>query len=161
MQSPQEIVTIPASWQSLARTALIVDVLLAAGLFEMLGPGLPLVLACSVAVVVSALLVLPAVRGTHRLELGPEGFTSYNAFGRIAQKRAWEDVEGHFQIVKMGWNDAIAYQLSAACKTPGKKSRLPQGFDEAIPSLYRMTAVQLALLLNERKRDRSPSRRSP
>lgn len=55
-----------------------------------------------------------------RLEIGPDGFIEYGVVGRRA--RRWTDINGPFNLVRVGWpvgifpQPAVAYRLTGACK---------------------------------------------
>jgi len=126
----RDVVTIPGSPRNLALIALVGNLAIGLGLYKILGPGTALVLACSVAVGLSALvLAFGAVKKTQRLELTREGFTNYNLFGLAAQKRAWTDVDGAFAVIRIGHNEAVAYRLTEASKKSGRPSPFLSGYE--------------------------------
>ncbi|HEY7119953.1 MAG TPA: hypothetical protein VH475_25415 [Tepidisphaeraceae bacterium] len=108
---------------------------------------------CGIAVLVTAMT------GRPRLEIGADGFVDYGIVGR--RSRRWSDITGSFTVIRVGWpiglgmRRVVAYRLTDACKESARIK--PIGSlgenDEAIlicPELT-MGATELADLLNRWK----------
>jgi len=150
-----EPVTIPGSLRTFSGVLFVGNVAIAVGLYAMLGPGTRWMFLCSSAIGLSvSLLAFAALQRRQRLEITAEGFTSYNLFGKRAKAHPWTDIDGHFAVIRIGWNEAVAYRLTAESKT--RLGRRPtsvlSGYDEAIPGLFQLSARQIALQLENHRR---------
>jgi hypothetical protein len=104
------------------------------------------------------LFVLAVVTQTPRLVIGPEGFVLHRLVGRRSRK--WEEIDGEFAVIKIGWFKNVAYKLTAECKARiGKKPTSPlSGYDEAVlVDPLPLSAKRLAELLNENKKRNLPA----
>jgi hypothetical protein len=98
-------------------------------------------------------LVLAAIVGQRpRVEMGPNGFVVRRVFGSYS--RSWDDVEGEFEVIKIGHGKAVGYRLTEEHKRWAgiKPTSLFAGKDEAMSGELRVTMEELAALLNEHKR---------
>jgi hypothetical protein len=91
-----------------------------------------------------------------RVCITPEGFTFHTLIGAVAHH--WENIDGPFGVIKIGWTKAVAYKLTADYKTRiGKKpTSLLSGYDEAIVGVFKISPDELAGLLNAHAFRRSP-----
>jgi hypothetical protein len=126
----------------------------------LVGVGNWTVIACVAVVVLSTgLYVIAALRQRPRVTLTPDGFVFEKLFGSDAHR--WEDIDGPFVVIKIGWNDAVAYRLTSECKarTGKKATSLFSGYDAAIVGgALPRSAAELAELLNEHKQRYGASR---
>jgi Kef-type K+ transport system membrane component KefB len=87
-----------------------------------------------------------------RMEIGPEGFVLHSP--AASRSRRWTDVEGNFIVRGTPLGKVVAYALTEAFKksqeaaSPSKKP----GRFESILDDYKLSAGELAELLNEHKR---------
>lgn len=86
------------------------------------------------------------------VELGPDAFVAKSLFG--SRTRRWDEVEGDFVVIQLGWSRAIGYRLTTAFKEAAKikPTTLFAGNDEAISGSYTSSIHQLVELLNQHKR---------
>jgi hypothetical protein len=95
--------------------------------------------------------VVAATTQRPRVVITAEGFVVHKLLG--AESRKWEDVDGRFAVIKIGWSAAVAYNLTPEYKTRiGKKrTSLFSGYDAAVSGAFKLSAEELAALLNEHK----------
>ncbi len=106
--------------------------------------------ACAVVVGLSTVLyVIAAVRGRPRVVLTPEGFALEKVIGREAHR--WEDIDGPFGVLKVGWSKGVGYHLTPEYKArvAKKPTSLFGGYDGALVGALRCSPEELAELLNE------------
>jgi hypothetical protein len=119
----------------------------------LVGVGNWTVIACVVVVILSTILyIVAALRRRPRVALTPEGFVFEKLFGSDAHR--WEDIDGPFVVIKIGWNEAVAYKLTPEYKarTGMKATSLFSGYDAAIVGgALPRSASELSDLLNEHK----------
>jgi hypothetical protein len=98
-----------------------------------------------------ALALAGAVGNRPRVEVGPEGFVLRTLFG--SRSRRWADVEGDFEVLKIGLSEWVGYRLTRAFKESArvKPTKLLAGNDEAIVGAYGVPIGELAELLNQHK----------
>jgi hypothetical protein len=136
---------------------LISNVLVVVGILGiaigLIGVGEWTIIACAIAVALATTLnIVAALRHRPRLLITSEGFVFEKLFGREACR--WEDLDGPFAVIRVGWNDALAYRLTPECRarTGKKASSLLSGYDSAvIGSALPCSAAELADLLNKHK----------
>lgn len=152
-------VTVPPSFPKLLGRLVVANLCMAGGIFMVVGWGMIQTVVCALAVGLSAVhLVLAAVMRRPRVVITPEGF---GLIGDLSYK--WEDVDGPFAVIKIGWSKTVAYKLTADCKARvGKKptsrwSGYRAGYDEVVMGAFTLSAEELAALLNEHKRRSLPS----
>lgn len=152
-------VTVPLSPLRLLERLLVGNLGVDGALLVIFGPGAMVALACAVAGFVSILFfVIAALRQRPRIVLTPDGFAMHKLFGEESHK--WGDIAGQFAVIKIGWSQAVAYNLTADYKLrAGKKpTSLFSGYDAAVSGAFKCSAGELAELLNEHKqRNSSPS----
>jgi hypothetical protein len=153
MTQPRTAV-VSSSFLRLLKSFLLSNLLMVGGIaIGLVGLGTWTVVACGTVVVVSTVLyVIAAFRHRPRVVISPEGFAFEKVFGRNANR--WEDIEGRFAIIKIGWNQAVAFRLTLDYKTrTGKKpNSLFSGYDAAVVgSALPRSPSELAELLNELK----------
>ena len=88
----------------------------------------------------------------------PEGFVFEKLFGRETHR--WEEIDGRFVVIKVGWNEAVAYKLTPEYKarTGKKPTSLFSGYDAVVGgSTLACSAGELAELLNEHKKHLDPA----
>ncbi len=149
-------VTVPPSLFRLLRMLVLGNLFMVGGIVGMsvgtFGLGSITVWACAAVVGLSIVLYpVAAVRQRPRVVLTPDGFASDKLFGREAHR--WEDVDGRFGVIEVGWNKVVAYKLTADYKARvGKKpTSLFSGYDAALGGALALSAAELAELLNEYK----------
>jgi hypothetical protein len=98
-----------------------------------------------------ALFLVSSIRGTPRVEIGPDGFFARALFG--SRSRRWSDVEGDFVVIKVGLGQGVGYRLTPEFKELAgiKPTTLFAGNDEAISGAFAMSSGELAELLNQYK----------
>jgi len=137
------------------KTLLLSNLLMAAGLYGialgLVGVGNWTIVACVVVVVLSTTLYgIAAVRRRPRVVLTDEGFVFEKLFGQ--ETRRWDEVAGPFVVIKVGWNELVAYHFTAEFKarTGRKPTSLFAGYDAVVggPTLA-CSAGELAALLNQ------------
>ncbi|REJ94351.1 MAG: PH domain-containing protein [Planctomycetota bacterium] len=139
------------------KTLLVNAILMVGGILGIavgvVGVGNWTAVACVVVVALWILLyLLAALRQRPRVVLTAEGLTFEKLFGR--ESHQWDEIDGSFVVIKIGWNDAVAYKLTPESKARlGKKSSaLYSGYDAAVVgSALPRSAGELAALLNEYK----------
>jgi hypothetical protein len=123
------------------------------GLLLILGRG-PVWVAVASAVggLILLTFAVAVVRQRPRVVIAPEGFTVYKLFGE--ESRKWDEVHGEFAVIKIGWNRAVGYNLTAGYKARAgtKPTSLFSGYDAAVSGAFRLSAEQLAELLNAHAR---------
>jgi hypothetical protein len=150
-------VTIAPGLLRLLKTLLVSNVLIVGGILGiaigLVGVGKWTFVACVVAVaLVTTLFLLGALRQRPRVVITREGFVFEKLFGR--EVRQWKEIDGRFDVIKVGWNKAVAYNLTPEYKarTGKKPTSLFSGYDAAmIGSTLVCSAGELAELLNEHK----------
>jgi len=148
MTLPSTLV-VPPSLPRLLVALLAGNLALVGGFFLMFGPGTLLAVTAAVAGGVSGLcLVAAAVGQRPRVVITAEGFASQKLFGEESHK--WQDVEGPFAVIKIGWGKAVGYNLRASyeARIVKKPTTLFSGYDAAISGAFRLSAEELADLLN-------------
>ena len=153
-------VTVPSSLSRMIGSLVLANLGLAGGIFLVVGWGLIQTVVCALAVGLSmVILVVAAVRQRPQVVISSEGFTFLPFFaGRTHQ---WEDIDGPLAVIRMGMHKAVAYKLTAEYKTrvgtkPPSRFSGHQGYDEVIVGHFRLSAKELAALLNEHKRRSLP-----
>jgi hypothetical protein len=152
-------VTIPPSLLRLLKTLLVSNLLMVGGILavaiSLVGVGSWTVVACVAVVALSTILyVIAALRQRPRLVITSEGFVDEALFG--CETHRWEDIDGRFAVIKVGWNEAVAYHLTPEYKarTGRKPTSLYSGYDAVVgASTLSRSAEELAELLNEHKQD--------
>lgn len=100
---------------------------------------------------VASAYVWALLRRRPSVELGPDAFVAQSLFG--SRTRRWDEVEGDFVVIQLGWSRAIGYHLTSAFKESAKikPTALFAGNDEAISGSYSVSINQLMELLNQHK----------
>ena len=154
-----ETITLAPSLLRLLKTLLLSNLLMVGGIIGiavgLVGVGNWTIVACAVVVALSTITYLvAALRQRPRLVITPEGFEFEKLFGREAHQ--WEEIDGPFVVIKIGWTEAVAYNLTAESKArTGKKSgSLIAGYDAAVGGALPCSAGELAELLNDHKQRR-------
>ena len=153
-------VTIPPSFSRMIGSLAVTNLALAGTIFVVVGWGQIQTVVCASAVGLSAVfLVVAAVRKRPQVVITSEGFAFLPLFADRTYK--WEDIDGPLAVIKIGTRKAVAYKLTAEYKMRvGKKaaSRFSafRGYDEVILGDFRLSAEDLAALLNEHKRRSLP-----
>ena len=122
---------------------------MAAGVWPIVGVGTILFVVVGAAGVFSVLcLVVMVLSQRPRVVLTPEGFLHHKLFGCLAHK--WEDIDGRFAVIKIGWSKAVAYKLATDYKARVGKNPTSHlsGYDEAIGGQFAISKEELAELLN-------------
>jgi hypothetical protein len=122
------------------------------GIFGIFGLGTLTALACAAVVSLSIVLcVVAAIRQRPRVVITPQEFTIYKIIGCESHK--WDDIDGQFAVIKIGWSKAVAYHMTTEYKTRvGKKpTSMFSGYDAAVMGALRSSPEELAALLNEHK----------
>jgi len=150
-------VTVAPSFLRLLRTLLVSNLFMVGGIIGisvgLIGVGNWTVVACVVVVVLSTILyILAALSQRPRVVISPDGIVFEKLFGREAYQ--WEEIDGRFVVIKIGWTEAVAFSLTPEYKarTGKKPSSLFSGYDAAVvASPLPCSAGELAELLNEHK----------
>jgi len=156
MTQPSTVTVLP-SLSKMIGTLVLANLSLAGGIFVLVGWGMIQTVVCASAFGLTAVcVVVAAVRQQPRVVITSDGFV----FGGRTQK--WEDIDGPVAVIKMGTRSTVAYKLTVEYKTRvGKKPRSRfsgyQGYDELIVGDFRLSAEELAALLNEHRRRSLPS----
>ncbi len=145
------------SFGRLLRILLISNLLMVGGILGiaigLVGVGNWTIIACAVAVLlITSLYLIGALRQRPRVIITGEGFVFEKLFGREVHK--WEEIEGRFAVIKVGWSQTVAYNMTAAYKarTGKKPSSLFKGYDAAmVGGALPCSPRELAELLNEHK----------
>ena len=154
-------VTVPPSLSKMIGTLVVTNLALAGTIFVVVGWGQIQTVVCALAIGLSTVfLVVAAVRQRPQVVITSEGFVFLPPFADRTYK--WEDIDGPLAVIKIGMREAVACRLTAEYKMRvGKKptSRFSgfQGYDEVILGDFRLSADELAALLNEHKRRSLPS----
>jgi hypothetical protein len=146
-------VVVPPSLPRLLAALLVGGVGVVGGLLLLFGPGPVLVaVASAVGGLIVLVFVVAVVRQRPRVVITPEGFTVYKLFGE--ESRKWAEVHGKFAVIRIGWNRAVGYNLTAGHKARvGKKpTSLFAGYDAAVSGAFGLPAEELAELLNAHAR---------
>ena len=131
----------------------LLPVCAAVAVWAAVGVGMILYVAFAAAVVLSAIgFVAMSVSQRPRLCITPEGFTYHKLFGNLAH--TWQDIDGPFAVIKIGWSKAVGYNLTADYQAAvGKKPTTDlSGYDEAIVGVFEISKEELAALLNEHQK---------
>jgi hypothetical protein len=124
----------------------------------LVGVGNWTVVACVVAVaLITILYILAALRRRPRVVVTREGFVFEKLIGREVHR--WDDIDGRFVVIKIGLNQAVAYNLTPEYKvrTGKKPTSLFSGYDAAVGGgALPCPAGELAELLNEHKQHNQP-----
>ena len=150
-------VTVSPSLRRRLRSLVVSNLLMVGGIIGiaigLVGLGNWTVVACVVVVVLSTVpYIIAALRQRPRLTITPTGFVFEKLFGSEAYR--WEDIDGRFVVIKVGWNEAVACNLTPEYKarTGKKATSLFAGYDAAIVGgALPCSASRLAELLNEHK----------
>jgi hypothetical protein len=142
---------------------LVSNLLMVAGIvgiaIGLVGVGNWTLVACLIGVALTTMLcILAALRQRPRVVITREGFVFEKLIGREAHH--WEEIDGRFVVIKIGWNEAVAYNLTPECKarTGKKPTSLFSGYDAAVVGgALPCSAGELAELLNEHKQRNQPS----
>jgi hypothetical protein len=155
MAQPNTVV-VPSSPLRLLTTLLVANLAMVGGILGisvgLFGVGLMTVVVCAVVVGLStALYIVAAIRRRPRVVLTPEGFALEKVIGR--EEHRWEDIDGRFAVIKIGWSRAVGYNLTPEYKARvGKKpTSIYGGYDAAVTGALRCSPKELAELLNEHK----------
>ncbi len=72
-----------------------------------------------------------------------------------SESHRWEDIAGPFAAIKIGWTKAVGYHFSTAYNARvGKKPTTKfSGYNAVIMGAFKLTAVELAELLNRHKHE--------
>jgi hypothetical protein len=151
-------VTVPPSPLRLLGTLLVGNLLMAAGILGvslgLVGVGTWTAVACAgVAALTTLLYLVACLRRRPRVVLTPDGFVAEKLFGRDA--RRWDEIDGPFAVIRIGWGEAVGYKLTPACRARTRKKSPPglSGYDGAVAgSALPCSAGELAELLNEHMR---------
>ena len=125
----------------------------AVAVWAAVGVGMVLYATVAAAVVLSLIaFVAMTVSQRPRLCITTEGFTYYKLFGKLAH--TWQDIDGPFAVIKIGWTEAVAFKLTADYKARvGKKPTTAlSGYDDAIVGVFEISKEALAALLNEHQK---------
>jgi hypothetical protein len=88
---------------------LLLPVGVTAAVLPIVGVGTILYLAVGAAAALSVIcFAVMAVSQRPRVVITPGGFTFHKLFGRLAHQ--WEDIDGPFVAIKIGWSKTVAYQ---------------------------------------------------
>ena len=153
-------VTVPPSFSKMIGTLAVTNLALAGTIFVVVGWGTIQTVVCASASGLSTVfLVVALVRQRPQIGITSEGFVFLPLFAGRTHK--WADIDGPPAVIKIGTRKAVAYNLTAEYKTRvGKKpaSRFSghQGYDEVILGDFRLSAEELAALLNEHRRRSLP-----
>ena len=158
-----ESVTVAPSMLRLLRILLVSNLMMVGGILGvavgLVGVGTWTVVACVAVVALSTTLyLLAAIRQRPRVVITSEGFVFEKLFGREAHQ--WDETEGRFAVIKIGLNEAVAFNLTPEYKARvGRKpTSMFSGYDAAVVgSTLPCSASQLAELLNEHKDRHRPS----
>jgi hypothetical protein len=139
------------------RTLLVSNLLMIGGILGiaigLVGVGNWTVVACVVAAALTTILyIVAALRQRPRVVITREGFVFEKLIGR--EMHRWEEIDGRFVVIKIGWNKAVGYNLTPECKarTGKKSSALFAGYDAAVVGgALPCSAGELAELLNDYK----------
>ena len=143
MVASSPVVVPPSRLRLLA--VLLVGVCIAVGQERLFGLGpVFLVIYCALGGLYVLLFVVAIVRRRPRLVITPEGFTLYKIFGK--ESRKWEEVQGDFAVITIGWQRAVGYNLTAKHKARvgNKPTSLFSGYDAAVSGAFGLPAEQLA-----------------
>jgi hypothetical protein len=155
MAQPSTVTVLPSLLKSL-RTLVVGNLAMVGGIIgisiSLIGLGTTTVVVCAVVVGLSSILYLIAALSQRpRVVITPEGFVFDKLFGREAHK--WEEIDGQFAVIKLGWGKSVAYKL-----TPDYKARMGRkatslfgGYDAVVTGALRGSPEDLAELLNEHK----------
>src|SRR5262245_21335853 len=118
MTRPRTVIVAP-SLLRLLRMLLVSNLLMVGGILGiaigLVGVGNWTVVACVVVVALTTILsLLAALRQRPRLVITREGFVFEKLIGREAHQ--WEEIDGRFVVIKIGWNEAVAYSLTPEYK---------------------------------------------
>ncbi len=156
MEQPSTVI-VPSSPLRLLRAYVLGTLGMVVGILGasagLIGVGTWTAVVCAVVAGLSTVLyVMAAVRGRPRVVLTPEGFALEKVIGREAHR--WEDIDGPFGVIKVGWSKGVGYHLTPDYKARvGKKpTSLFGGYDGAIVGALRCSPEELADLLNEHLR---------
>jgi hypothetical protein len=160
-----ETVTVGPNLLRLLKVLLVSNLLMVGGIIGMaiglVGVGNWTVVACvGVVALTTILYILAALRQRPRVVITPEGFVFEKLVGREVHQ--WEDIDGRFVVIKVGWNEAVAYHLTPQYKarTGKKPTSLFSGYDAAVVGgALPCPAGELAELLNEHKQHNRASGR--
>jgi hypothetical protein len=153
-------VTVPPSFSRMIGTLLVTNLALAGTIFVVVGWGMIQTVVCASAAGLSAVfLVVAAVRQRPRVVITSEGFVFLTLFAGRTHK--WEDIDGPPAVIKIGIRKAVACKLTAeykmrAGKKPASRFSGFQGYDEIIMGDFRLSAEELAALMNEHRRRSLP-----
>jgi hypothetical protein len=155
MAQPNTVV-VPSSPLRLLTTLVVANLAMVGGILGisagLFGVGSMTVVACAAVVGLStALYAVAVIRRRPRVVINPEGFALEKVIGR--EERRWEDIDGRFVVIKIGWSKAVAYHLTPEYKARvGKKpTSVFGGYDAAVTGAFRCSPEELAELLNEHK----------
>ena len=156
MTQPSTVTVLP-SLSRMIGSLVAANLSLAGGIFLLVGWGtIQTVVCASVVGLTTVSVVVMAVRQQPQVVITSEGFVF------LGRTQKWEDIDGPLTVIKMGTRRAVAYNLTAEYKMRvGKKppSRFSghQGYDEVILGHFRLSAEELAALLNEHRKRSLPS----
>lgn len=154
MDHTNEIV-VPPSLTRLLFSLLIGGTGMIVGLFLIFGSGpTPTAVATAVGSLTVLSWIVGVLRQRPRLVVRSDGFTMYGLIGEHSQK--WEDVEGQFDMIPVGRDYAVAWNITPEAKgRPGTKRRRPIGnYDAALGGALALSSEQIAKLLNDRLKER-------
>lgn len=152
MRSRPDKIVIPWDTSKLLTTLLLSGVGMIVGLLLILGPGLAGLWAT---MTVCCLVVLAgfvaSVRQGPRVVITTEGFTVEKLFG--AESRRWDEIDGDFTVIPVGWTQAVGYKLVPASQGRRGESRrsMLSGNDAGISGAFTLSPEKLAELLNQHR----------
>jgi hypothetical protein len=142
-------VVVPLSLLRLLVILLVCAPIMVGSVFLIFGPGSILDAGAAVISGLNILcFVVAAVRQRPRVVITPDGFVVHKLFGE--ESHLWENIEGPFAVIKIGVAKAVGFKLSASYKARiGKKPTSSfSGYDAAIGGAFKLSAKELAELLN-------------
>jgi len=155
--TPPGTVTVPSSGLKMLKTLVLSNVLMVGGIFGvaigLIGVGDWTIIVCILFVVLSTTLYgIAAVRRRPRVIITPEGFVFEKVIG--GETRRWEEIEGPFAVIRVGWNEMVGYRFTSEYKarTGKNPTTLFSGYDAVVGANTLVgTAAELAELLNAHK----------
>jgi hypothetical protein len=147
-------VIVPPSLLKLLPTLMVGGLGMAGGLFFIIGlRTIWLVLGAAVGVLMVLTFVAAAITQRPRVTIGRDGFVLEKLIGSESHK--WEDIAGPFAAIKIGWTKGVGYHFSAAYNARvGKKPTTKfSGYNAVIMGAFKLTAAELAELLNRHKHE--------
>ena len=134
--------------------SLVGGVLMAGGLFFVIGLNIVwYFVAGSVVVLMVFTVVAAIIRQRPRVVIGPDGFRVEKIIGEEAH--TWDDVASPFAVIPFGWSKAVGYNFSAAYNTRVGKTPTTKfaGYNAVIFGAFQASAEELAEILNRQLRE--------